>query len=460
MESTVTLTMRDQRTHDVLSALAQGRCTAQQAAQLLGLGVRQTRRKLAAYRAGGLASVVHGNRGRAPANALDPELRRRVEELARGDYVAYNHHHLRDILEEHHDVHISVSSVRRIRLAAGLSSPRKRRRARGRCLRERLPQAGMMLQLDATPFAWLGPDHPPFALVAAIDDATGEAFALFRAQEDTVGYLLLLGDVIGRRGVPHSVYSDRHTIFRAPSQDTLSVDDQLAGKHPESQFGRAMSQLGIRTITAHSAQAKGRVERLHNTLQDRLANELRTARISTLDEANAFLKGFLPRFNKRFAHAPEDPQSAYRPAPPAAELNFALALHFVRTVGKDNAVSFGNRRLPVTRSRAESHAGKRVTVCVALDGKLSFWQGGHCLGKGPTARGQLRVEPARIADLFDQPLTPASDQDQDNRPSPARTKPAQPPASGVTPKPDHPWRKFRYAKDPAPVLQSPRRPEG
>ena len=460
MGPTVTLTMQDQETCQVMAALDGKRCSVQQAARLLELSIRQTRRKLRVYREADVAGIPHGNRGRRPANALGTALRKTVEDLARDTYPGYNNHHLRDTLEDDHGVSLSVSSVRRIRLGAKLSSPRKRRPAKGHCLRERMAQPGMMLQLDGSPYAWLGPEHPAFTVLAAIDDATGEAFALFRQEEDTVGYMLLLRDIIRQRGLPQSLYTDRHTIFRAPSKDTLSIDDQLAGKRPESQFDRAARQLGVRIITAHSPQAKGRVERLHNTFQDRLANELKTAQITTLDDANAFLKGFLPRYNRRFAKPPADPTSAYRPAPSKGELDHALALHFTRTAGKDNAVNFGGRRLLVTKSRAESYAKKRITVRVALDGKLSFWYRDQCLGKGPTAVGELRADPGRLADLLPQPDKPEKPAPLKKPRATAKPKAADPPQSGVTPKPDHPWRKFRFGKADRQLLQSARRPGG
>lgn len=460
MEPQVTLTMQDQQTLSVLQSLDAGRCTLAQATVLLGRCERQVQRKLAALRAQGVASVLHGNRGRPPSNVVDPALRERVEDLLRETYSDYNTHHLCDALADDHDIHLSVATLRRIRLGAAIPSPRKRRPPKAHRLRERMSQPGMMLQIDGTPFAWLGADYPPFTLLVAVDDATGEVFARFRQEEDTVGYMLLLRDVIRRHGLPQSLYSDRHSIFRAPSKDTLSIDDQLAGKRPESQFERAARQLGIRIITAHTPQAKGRVERCHNTTQDRLAKELRTANIVTLDDANAFLPGFLRRYNAKFAKVPRDPTPAYRPAPPKAQLDCALALHFQRTVANDNAVTFGNRRLLVAKSGAQSYAKKRITVHVALDGKLSFWYRDECIGKGPTAVGELRTDPSALARLIpDDDASPKHAPTAAAKPK-ARPKPTEPPNCSVTPKPDHPWRKFRCGKADRPLLQSPDRPGG
>ena len=448
--TTVTLTMRDQQTLDVLSRLEQGVLRAAQAAELLGRSVRQVRRKLGAYRRHGIATVPHGNRGRTPHNALPISLRQRVAELAQDKYEQCNNHHLCELLAEHHHIQVSVSSVRRIRHRAGLRSPRTRRPPKHRSRRDRMPQAGMMLQIDASPAHWLGDQQPECTLLATIDDATNRVCAIFRTQEDTVGYLLLLRHVIREDGVPQSLYSDRHTIFLPPEGSTPSLDEQLAGTRPATQFGRAAHELGITQIPAGSPQAKGRVERLFGTLQDRLLQELRLAGITTLEQANAFLPGFLKRFNAKFAKAPADPAAAYRPAPKSSELDQILCLKFTRTVANDHTVSFGNRRLAVGTRSGPSYAHKRIEVHVALDGRLSFWYQGRRLGTGPTAYGELRVEPSRIVALL-----PPQEAPPPQRPAPQPPAQRTPrPSTAVKPAPDHPWRRFRYGKATRSVLQS------
>ena len=311
---TVTLTMQDQQTLHVISRTSEGRFTAAEAAEVLGLSIRQVRRKVRAYRKRGAASIPHQNRGRRPHNALSPALTHQVRELME-QYKDYNNHHLQETLAEEHGLHLSVSSLRRLRIEAGQRSPRKRRPPKHRRRRQPKPQAGMMLQLDASPHPWLGEARTPFSLLAAIDDATNEVFALFREQEDTVGYMELLRTVIRQRGVPLSLYADRHTIFRSPKSDRLTVEEQLAGKQPDTQFQRASRELGIQIIAAHSPQAKGRIENLMGTLQDRLVAELKHAQITTLEEAQQFLTGFLRRYNQRFRRPPADPNPAWRPAP-------------------------------------------------------------------------------------------------------------------------------------------------
>jgi hypothetical protein len=200
----------------------------------------------------------------------------------------------------------------------------------------------MLLQMDGSPFRWLEARGPQGALLGAIDDATGKVLGLlFRPSEDQVGYLLLLRSVAQRYGLPMSIYHDRHTILRSPKQPTL--EQQLAGQPPMSQIQRLMAELGIESIPAYSPQAKGRIERLWGTLQDRLTKELRLAHITTLEQANAFLPGFMERYNARFAQLPQDPADAWVPLPADLDLPYYFAIRETRKVGRDHCIRFGGR---------------------------------------------------------------------------------------------------------------------
>jgi transposase InsO family protein len=221
-------------------------------------------------------------------------------------YPDFNDHHLTDILAEEHGIHLSRSSVRRLRREAGLASPRKRRAPRHRSWRQRLPQTGMLLQVDGSWHPWLEDRGPWLCLIAAVDDATGHVpWAVFRPQEDAAGYFMLLEHLSHTHGLPLAVYADRHTIFQSPKK--ASVAEELAGKLPRSQLGRLLDELAIQLIPAHSPQAKGRIERLFGTLQDRLVKALRQAGASTLEEANQVLQHFLPAYNTRLRSLPPSP---------------------------------------------------------------------------------------------------------------------------------------------------------
>jgi transposase InsO family protein len=238
-----------------------------------------------------------------------------------GKYHDFNVSHLRDLLERDEGIHLPRSTLSRLLRVAGLRAPRLPRAEVKRMRRERKSAEGMMLQLDATPFDWLEGRGPRMALAAAVDDATSRVvYASFRPTEDQAGYLLMLRSIATTYGLPHLVYHDRHTILRSPKEPTL--EDELAGRRPASQFQRVAAALGIKSIAALSPQAKGRIERLWRTLQDRLTKELRLASIDTLEEANLFLPAFLTSYNARFAQPARDPRSAWRTLGEEADLHY------------------------------------------------------------------------------------------------------------------------------------------
>ena len=450
MTDKVTLSMQDAKTLHVVGLLDAGSCTVQEAADLLGRSRRQVYRLRKAYRQQGVHAIPHGNRGRTPHNAIAPEVRQLVVHLAvDGPYKEWNHHHVADQLRDDHDLQISAASVRRIRLAAGGKSPHTRRPSKGRRSRARKPQVGIMQQIDASPHHWFGPDLPRCDLHAAIDDATGIiTAAVFRHEEDCAGYLTLLEQMIRDWGVPLSVYSDRHNIFVSPRGEKLTVEQELAGQRaPLTQFGMALDQLGIQRIQAHSPQAKGRVERLFGTLQDRLLHEMQLAGITTIEQANAFLSEFIPRYNARFAQPPEDPEPAWRPAPPPEVLAEALCLRYIRVGRNDNTVSFGGRSLLVA-DRKRSYARKSIEIRIALDGQISFWYQGDQIGLGPRLSGDLRTDPSDLMAL----LPP--DPEPTGAPTPQRERKPPREAVAVTPAPDHPWRKPLLVKRRTGPLQS------
>ena len=249
-----------------------------------------------------------------------------------------------------------------------------------------------MLQMDGSPFDWLKDHQPRLALLGAVDDATGKVLCLvLRPTEDQVGYLMLLRSIAKQFGVPMAIYHDRHTILCSPKRPTL--EEELAGEQPMSQIQRVMSELGIETIPAHSPQAKGRVERLWGTLQDRLVSELRVARAQTMAEANQVLAEFLPRYNRRFMVPAAQPGSAYQPTPPGFVPEEVFCLKHQRTVGSDNVVRFNNRRLQIQPGvDRPSYARVKVTVHEGFDGQLAICHKGRRLATtdAPPDATQLR----------------------------------------------------------------------
>ncbi len=340
---------------------------SRQAITLLGLSRRQFWRLLAAYRESGAKSLPHGNRGRRPGNATSEDIAARVVELARDRYPDANHTHLVQLLEEREDIQISRQTLRRILVAAGLKSPRRRRPPRHRVRRERMPREGMLIQIDGSQHRWLGDEHPQLTLHLAVDDATGRVLAaLFRPDEDTCGYFELLGGLIRNHGIPLALYSDRHSVFVPAVRSGRPSQAEGA-----TQFARAMSELGIRQIFAGSPQAKGRVERAAGTFQDRLVTELRLDGVSTLNGANYLLGSFIARFNRQFAVAPAQPQAAYRSLDPDLDLDLVLSFRHSRRVARDNTVRYRWQAIQLLPSGEHpTYAGSRVEVIEHTDGRL------------------------------------------------------------------------------------------
>jgi len=428
----ITMNGKEQRRAMVLTAVIEGRLTAEEAAELMSLSRRQERRLRHSFLCDGPAALVHGNRGRRPVHTLDPGLRSRVIALADGVYVGCNDQHLTELLAEREAIALSRSSVRRILRAAGRRSPQRRRAPRHRSRRERMPQAGMLLQVDGSRHQWLGPDGPWLTLVGAIDDATGDVpYALFREQEDAQGYLLLLREVVRKRGVPLALYSDRHMIFQFAAKEPLTLQEELAGKPLPTQVGRVLAELDITWIGARSPQAKGRVERLWRTLQDRLYQELRLANISTLEQANVALPALLARHNTRFRQTAAIPGSTYRRLSAGKRPADVFCFRYWRTVSTDNVVSLEGRAIAVPPGpQRRSYARARVEVREHLDGSASVHYQGRCIARQGTQDADLRTKRRGTVGEKPPPPRPLTN----TTPTPPRTGPSKPPA-------DHPWRR-------------------
>ena len=386
----LTLSTKEQNRLQILNGVLERYWSMKEAAPLLGVSERQGWRMLSAYRREGARGLAHQNRGKVPPNITPEAIRQRVVTLAQERYGDINHTQLTELLAEREGLRLSRPTVRRILVRAGLTSPRQRRPPQHRCRRQRMPQEGMLLQLDGSPHAWLEDRGPGMTLLLAIDDATGTApYALFQEQEDTRGYLTLLQGIIEGHGVPMAVYTDGHAVFQPRRTGPDGV-----GESRSTQWGRALAELGITPILAHSPQAKGRVERANGTFQDRLVAELRLAGADTLAEANQVLAEFLPRFNQRFGVPAAQPESAYRPVDSESDLGGVLCIKELRRVARDNTVQYHGRTLQLFPSMERpSYAGARVEVQERLDGRLLVRHRHQILTpqEAPTLAGKLRT---------------------------------------------------------------------
>lgn len=436
----MTLNKKEQKRLMVLNQVETDGITVREAAEVLGLSLRHVRRILAAYRKEGAAALAHGNRGRKPHNTLDKSLRRQVLELARSTYAGCNNQHFTELLAEREGIVISRSLVRLILLEAGIRSPRKRRPPKHRSRRERYPREGMLLQTDGSRHDWLEGRGPWLSLIGAIDDATGNvSYALFREQEDAQGYFLMLRQIVGSYGIPIALYHDRHGVFERSKREPESLEEQLEGRRKPTQFGRLMEELGITSIASRSPQARGRIERLWGTFQDRLVSELRLAGAKTLEEANQVLWDFLPRYNQRFAVPAAEPGLAYRQAPEGFNPDGLFCFKYYRTVGGDNVVRFGEHRLQIMPTNGRlSYVHARVEVHERMDGSLAVYYQGHCLATkpAPPEAPVLRVRnTARV-------IPNMADSDKLAAPVIMTKKTPQPKLTHYTkPGPDHPWRR-------------------
>jgi hypothetical protein len=396
------------------------------------------------FAAEGPRGLLHRLRGRpAPRRRLPADVCARVAELLQSTYAGFNDCHTTEKLREIEGLLLSRSSVRRLRRTLGLPAKRQRR---GRQVRTRRPpeaQSGALVQLDASVFAWLETRGPQLALHGAIDDATGTVLALhFRPTEDLHGYVTLLQQLGTTYGRPLALYGDRLNVF-VRNDPHWTVEEQLRGRQDPTHFGRILRELGIGFIAAGSPQAKGRIERLWQTLQDRLVSELRLRGISTIEAANGFLPAFLADFNRRFTHAPADVTAAWRPVP--RDFAALLSCRYPRVVAHDNTVRLGPRWVQLPRRRP--YTGRRLEVRECLDGRLLVFADGQCLATQPAPAAEFILRPRR---------SPSGDRGRRRRasqspvaeggryPPPSQKRPMasslSAPVGSRTPSPAHPWR--------------------
>lgn len=426
------MTIKELKRVEVMTLLEKGMITGKQAAEMIDLSVRQTRRIISKYRQGGAQGLAHGNRGKCSAHRLDPKMVSEIRRLLQETYADYNTQHLVEVLEEKYEIKISASSLTRIRRQAGWPTPRKKKSKKYYARRERKPIFGQMLQGDASIHDWLEGRGPKLALVAYIDDATNKVFAQFRNEEDAAGYLEVLQTICLTEGIPQSVYMDK----RLMSRKKATLDEQLACTEPQSQFESVLAALGVELLTAHSPQAKGRIERLFNTLQDRLVKALREAHSDSIESANEVLKIFLPRYNNRFMVTAQQHGSEFVPWPAQMDPYNLFVFKYTRKVKNDNTFLFDQHilQLPPGKDRC-SFAKATVALHQHLDGILTV----HYHG----------LEIARFEHKRDLPLkigrfTPGFDYSPPAKPSKKKVVKRKNPqrVSYSSPAENHPWKQL------------------
>ena len=423
----------------LVQAALEGKICNREGSKALGMSVRQFRRLKAACRELGPKGLVHGNRGRPSPRRTDPEILDRVNALIRLKYSGFNDCHVTEKLREVEKITISREKVRQLRQERGEPAQRKRRAPVHRSRRLREASAGSLVLIDGSDHLWFEDRGPRCTLIGAQDDATGEILALiFRPREDLHGYCQLLSRLAGTHGLPVNLYGD-HSGILVRNDDHWSLEEQLAGSRTPTQFGRMLADLGVGFIAAHSPQAKGRIERLWETLQDRLVAEFRLRGINSPEAAEAFLASFMADFNRRFARPARSEISVWRRPP--RDLDRVLACRYQRKVARDNTASIPGRwiQLPA-RDRNRSWQGSTVQLRELLDGKLLAFAEGQLIASQPAPPGHFTLVPRKgVARREKAGLVPM--------PKPA-LRPAKEPARKTDQRPNkpaanHPWKTQR-----------------
>ncbi len=413
---TISMSVKERARLEVFCRVREGVMTLKKASEMLGLSYRQTKRSWSRYRREGDSGLVHGLRGKASNRQGDAASKAKALERYAQKYADYGPTLAAECLAAEDDVPVRVETLRRWLMAAGLWA-RKRQRKAHRRRRPRKQQLGEMVQMDGSIHDWFEGRRGEAVLMVMIDDATGRIVARFFEQETLAAAWTTFLRWTQQHGLPCALYVDRHSIYRSDRDPT--AEELLAGEEPPTQFGRSMRELNVRLIKARSPQAKGRVERMNGTLQDRLVKALRRADICDLESANRFLEEeFLPPFNQRFSIPPAQPGDLHRAVDEATDLDRILAVQEARVLQNDWTVRWKNRFLQLPCAAAALvQPGMHVTVCEALSGSLRLFHGDTELPWSAT-----RDQPARVR------KTPP------RRPGPIRS------SQGQKPPPDHPWR--------------------
>ena len=354
----------------VIERLIEKRLTQREAARMLGLTSRQVRRLRQAYERDGAGGLVSKHRGRPSNRRLARELRREALATVRSRYEGFGPTLAHEKLTEVHDLELSVETLRHWMIEDGLWVPRARRAPRIQQPRRRRPCRGELIQIDGSDHEWFEERAVRCTLLVFVDDATSALMELlFCESESAFSYFAALRSYLERHGKPVALYSDKAAVFRVNKKEPQ-------GGTGVTQFGRALNSLNIDIVCANTPAAKGRVERAHLPLQDRLVKELRLREISDVEAANAFVPEFISDYNRRFARAPRSEHNAHRPLQPSDNLGRLFSLQETHLVSKSPTLNY-KRVLYVLDPTDAARAARRKTVRIEEreDGSLRIWHG-------------------------------------------------------------------------------------
>jgi len=402
-------TQEELRRLHVIEKVLEGGLKQVEAAEILSLSSRHIRRVVKRVKKEGQRGIVHRSRGRPSNRKIADWLKDKVIKLYGASYKGFGPTLACEKLLERDGVSISDETLRRWLIEAG-DWTRARKRRRHRQWRERKGHRGEMVQIDGSHHAWFEDRGEPCVLMGYIDDANGDTFGRFYDHEGTMPAMDSFKRYIRRRGLPLKVYLDGHSTYKSTAKPTIR--DELEGVEPLSEFERALKELRVEVSHAHSPQAKGRIERLFRTFQDRLIKEMRLRGIRTIEEGNRFLAEYLPVYNKRFSVRPREKEDLHRPLPKGLDLDAILCRKTERTLRNDFTVAHHHKLYQIE----ESTKATKVIVQDRMDGSMRM-----------TYQGQ----PLRFREITQRPIR--ENKQPDIR---RRKKTYVPPA-------DHPWRRFK-----------------
>ena len=405
-EERVAMSVKELRRVHVIRQVIEKRLTQKEAARVLGLTDRQIRRLRRRVEQEGDQGLVPRGRGKPSNRRIAEPVKAKMLRLYETHYEDFGPTLAAEKLAERHRLTVSAETLRGWLRERGVTHFQRRKRPH-RAWRARKAHVGELVQLDGAHHDWLEKRGPRCVLMAYIDDASSRGFARFYDHEGTIPAMDSFQRYVRRYGVPLALYTDKHTTYQSPA--TPTGEEQLAGVAPASQFGRALKELGVELLAAHSPQAKGRVERLFKTFQDRLIKELRLAGIATMEDANRFLEGYLPLHNRRFAVPPAQQADLHRPTPRIRDLARCLCIKTPRCLRKDFTIGYEGQLYQIHDSVRATH----VHVEEHIDGVLRSTHHGRALGFHVIA-----ARPVPVGRVKTRPRSP--------RP--------------VTPSPTHPWR--------------------
>lgn len=387
-EEIIRMSKKELKRLEIIYKVIEKKIKQKDAAEILSLSVRQVRRVTKKVKIHGAIGIVHGNRGRESKRKFPSKFREKVIEIVEARYYDFGPKFASEKLEENEGLRVSRETLRKWMIEEGIWIPRKLRiREKIHQWRKRKECFGEMVLTDGSEHDWLEGRGKKMVLMAYIDDATNNVFARFYPSETTYSAMHSFKMYIEKYGIPMSLYFDRNSIYKTTRQPTL--DESLKGEMPKTQFEKVLEILNVEPIYAYSPQAKGRIERLFKTFQDRLIKEMRLAGISTLDEANKFLERYLPKYNSIFSFPPANPKNLHREVPVDLELEWVFAFREERVITNDFTVSWRNRVFLI-KNPSIALKRRRVTVMENLKGEVRIWFNGRFLEFEEITKATLR----------------------------------------------------------------------